>query len=265
MKEVFQSSFHEKRIYSQSGVMTWIVNPWANGSIELEINDQCTSLDLDIFVEGDAHLEFFILNHVKETCTLNINIKVSYNASCKMGLLDFEEAPLEWNQFVSLLQEGAEFEILSGQLCLPNQKKTGNIEVVHASPHTYGNIRNFAVLSDNGLYEMKANGNISKGCKQAQSHQSTRVLTLGQGHSAKVTPLLLIDENDVKASHALSIGQPDEDQLYYLQSRGLTIAQALGLLSIGYFLPVIDMVKDEDQKLSLRTEMERKVGLYGRK
>ena len=74
---------------------------------------------------------------------------------------------------------------------------------------------------------------------------------------------ILIDENDVKASHALTIGQPDADQLYYLQSRGLSTKQAVGLLSVGYFLPVIDLVEDEELKDSLRQEMESKVGLYG--
>ena len=78
-------------------------------------------------------------------------------------------------------------------------------------------------------------------------------------------PLLLIDENDVKASHALTIGQPDEDQLYYLQSRGLTTKQAVGLLSIGYFLPVIELIDNEEEKVQLRQEMESKVGLYGSK
>ena len=110
---------------------------------------------------------------------------------------------------------------------------------------------------------MVANGNIKKGCFDAQSHQATRVLTLGQGHKTKVIPLLLIDENDVKASHALTIGQPDADQLYYLQSRGLSTKQAVGLLSVGYFLPVIDLVEDEELKDSLRQEIESKVGLYG--
>ena len=78
-----------------------------------------------------------------------------------------------------------------------------------------------------------------------------------------MTPLLLISENQVKASHALSIGQPNEEQLYYLQSRGLTKQQALGLLSVGYFLPIIQMVPDQDQQIELQKEMEQKVGLYG--
>ena len=164
---------------------------------------------------------------------------------------------------MDLKEQGAEYEILSGQLCQEHIKKVCDMEVRHNAPHTNGQMKNFAVLFDYGQYQMIANGNIKKGCFDAQSHQATRVLTLGQGHKTKVIPLLLIDENDVKASHALTIGQPDADQLYYLQSRGLSTKQAVGLLSVGYFLPVIDLVEDEELKDSLRQEMESKVGLHG--
>ena len=73
---------------------------------------------------------------------------------------------------------------------------------------------------------------------------------------------LYIDENDVKASHALTIGQPDADQLYYLQSRGLSTRQAVGLLSIGYFKPVISLIEDESAREAIESRMEERVGLY---
>ncbi len=263
MKEVFKSSFvvHKKAVKHQE--FHWEINSLSNGFIQLEIDEGCTDLKLFVQLKEDAKFELFVLNHAKETCSLEIQMELNANAHCKMGLLDLEDSNLNWKQLVCLKQEGAEFEILSGQLCLPSIHKVGDIEVKHEAGHTFGQIRNFAVLSDDSVYEMQANGNILKGCHEANSHQATRVLTLGKGHKAKVTPLLLIDENNVKASHALSIGQPDEEQLYYLRSRGLTVSQSLGLLSIGYFLPVIEMVRDESLKLALREEMEGKVGLYG--
>ena len=46
--------------------------------------------------------------------------------------------------------------------------------------------------------------------------------------------------------------------------RGLSKQQAMGLLSVGYFLPVLDLVEDKELYESLRTYMESKVGLYGR-
>lgn len=124
-------------------------------------------------------------------------------------------------------------------------------------------MHNFAVLKDGANYEMVANGTIDKGAREAASHQETRVLTVGKEHATKVIPLLMIDENDVKASHALTIGEPDENQLYYLESRGLSKEMALGLLSVGYFMPTIEMIQEEEIREKTREEMERKVGVYG--
>lgn len=230
----------------------------------IELYPDTVQLDLKIRCLENTNAKFFVLNHTQEDCVLNIEMSLLKDAHCQMGVLDLQNSALHWKHFVQLEQEGADYEILTGQLCEPHVEKVCSMEVLHKAAHTNGIMKNFAVLLDDAQYEMVANGNIEKGCNEAQSHQATRVLTLGQGHKTKVIPLLLIDENDVKASHALTIGQPDAEQLYYLQSRGLSTKQAVGLLSVGYFLPVIDMVEDEEVKEKLREEMESKVGLYGR-
>lgn len=229
------------------------------------LEEDAKKLDLNLVALTNSSSKLFILNHSKIGCELNIQMNMKKDSQNQTGILDLMDSPLKWNHYVDLQEEGADYEILSGQLCNSNIEKTCSMEVCHNAPHTNGQMKNFAVLFECGQYEMVANGNIKKGCNEAQSHQATRVLTLGQGHKTKVIPLLLIDENDVKASHALTIGQPDEEQLYYLQSRGLTTKQAVGLLSVGYFLPVIELIDDEDEKNALRQEMESQVGLYGRK
>ena len=237
--------------------------PYSHGSLFIEITSQSSGLDLDIEIHEYANSKLFIYNHSHQPACFNLNMNIYRDASCQMGFLDLQEGMMKWKQQINLLESGANFEILSGQLCHENSEKVCSMEIKHLADHTQGLMKNFAVLFDKGKYEMVANGNISKGCYEAQSHQATRVLTLGKGHIAKVIPLLLIDENDVKASHALTIGQPDADQLYYLQSRGLSNRQALGLLSIGYFLPVIAMIEDESLRDTMRQEVESQVGLHG--
>ncbi len=248
---------------NQELTLTFESSSFTSSVIVLE--EDTIHFDLKVICEENSNSKLFILNHSNNACELNVHITMKKDAQNQMGILDLQNSPLKWNHFVDLQEEGANYEILSGQLCHENIEKTCSMEVQHNAAHTTGLMKNFAVLLDKGQYEMVANGNIKKGCVEAQSHQATRVLTLGQGHKTKVIPLLLIDENDVKASHALTIGQPDEDQLYYLQSRGLTTKQAVGLLSVGYFLPVIELIDNEEEKVQLRQEMESKVGLYGSK
>ena len=109
---------------------------------------------------------------------------------------------------------------------------------------------------------MEACGKIVKGAHDSASHQASRVLTLSNQQSSEVIPLLLIDENDVKASHATTLGQPDENQLYYLQTRGLSRRQALGLLTVGYIMPITELFDQEEVRTALKDEIEMKVGLH---
>lgn len=236
----------------------------SKGMLVINFENDCVSSKLDIEVQESANVTIFLHNKSHQAFHLDIDVVVKKEANCQMGLLDIENSPLYWKHNVDLCETGAHYQILSGQLCMADMKKICSMEVRHTAPHTSGNIQNFAVLMDRGEYEMVANGNITKGCSGAQSHQATRVLTLGKDHKTKCIPLLLIDENDVKASHALTMGQPDKDQMYYLRSRGLTPKQAIGLLSVGYFLPVISMIKDAEMHSALQQDMESKVGLYGR-
>ncbi len=262
MVGVLKNSFKEAVDVHANNSISFTVEPLSNGSIFITIDHDAQSLDLSIDAKEASNTKLFIYNKADKSIDFNLHVDVQKDANVQMGLLDIQDAPFHWKQYVSLNESGANFEILSGQLCLKDQKKICDMEVRHIAGHTHGEIRNFAVLFDEGYYEMVANGNIEKGCSMAESHQATRVLTLGKNHTTKVIPLLLIDENEVKASHAMTIGQPDQDQLYYLQSRGLTTKQAIGLLSVGYFLPVLDLIDDPKLHDEIRTEMESKVGLY---
>ena len=218
MSQNFSGKFQEKVEVSSTQNKKWTVDSFSKGTIFIELQSDCTDFHLELNVKESANVQVLVLNHASNACILDVIINMEEYSNCKMGVLDLQDEPLTWNQKTNLNKEGAHYEVWSAQLCMENQLKKGNMEVEHFASHTEGIMKNFAVLFDEGKYEMVANGNINKGCQEAQSHQATRVLTLGKNHSAKVTPLLLIDENDVKASHALTIGQPDENQLYYLQS-----------------------------------------------
>ena len=74
-------------------------------------------------------------------------------------------------------------------------------------------------------------------------------------------PVLLIEDNDVNAGHAASIGQVNPDQLYYLQSRGLTLMEAEILLTKGFLLPVIEKFPDQHLRERTINELLERLGV----
>ena len=72
-------------------------------------------------------------------------------------------------------------------------------------------------------------------------------------------PILLIDEYDVKAGHAAGVGKIDEEQLYYLMSRGLTRRAAEILIIYGFLMPFIDDIRSEVIKSEFVKVIERKI------
>ena len=71
--------------------------------------------------------------------------------------------------------------------------------------------------------------------------------------------LSLIEENDVNAGHAASIGKVDADDLYYLESRGLSEHDAQVLLTRGFLLPVLNQFPDQKLRENLVDELAQRL------
>lgn len=158
---------------------------------------------------------------------------------------------------VQLLGRGSKAMLSSASLV--DSKKEYRMNLENRGIRSIGNIRNYAVVLKNGKLMIDAIGKIDKGAKKAQSHQTSRALAFEEGQNATILPELLIDENDVQASHAMSIGKVDESHLYYMMSRGLDMKQCTMLISEGYLLPITDYISDEKLRSALKDELERKI------
>jgi Fe-S cluster assembly protein SufD len=79
---------------------------------------------------------------------------------------------------------------------------------------------------------------VDPGAQHTDAFQESRNLILSDGAHADAIPGLEIEANDVRCTHAATIGRIDAEQVFYLMSRGLTRSEAERLL-VGGFLEVI--------------------------
>lgn len=150
-----------------------------------------------------------------------------------------DEADVYHDNTTNILGDGSEANLKIVTLGVKEQKTYFNSEVVNQGLSSKGDILQHGVLLDRSHIVFNGVGFIVKGATGSNAYQSSRMLTLSSEAKADANPMLLIDENDVMAGHGASLGRIDEEQLYYLQSRGLTRKESSRLLVHGFLSPVI--------------------------
>jgi Fe-S cluster assembly protein SufD len=105
----------------------------------------------------------------------------------------------------------------------------------HHAPRTESQLLFEGAVADTARSVYSGLIRIRKGARGANAFQTNRNLVLSEGAHADSVPNLEIDENDVKCSHASSVGPIDEEQRYYLETRGIDPAVAERLIVLGFF------------------------------
>lgn len=119
-----------------------------------------------------------------------------------------------------------------GWVGILDARNPGEYELIvvanHKVPRTKGRVLVKAVVGEGAKVRIKGVIRIAKLAQETDDFLELRVLCLSAKSFATADPELEIEANNVKASHAASIGMIDSDQLLYLQSRGLSreLAQA---------------------------------------
>ena len=171
------------------------------------------------------------------------------DALINWNIAAMDEADVYHDNTTHILGDGSEANLKIVTLGVKEQKTYFNSEVVNQGLNSKGDILQHGVLLDKSHIVFNGIGFIVKGATGSNAYQSSRMLTLSSDAKADANPMLLIDENDVMAGHGASLGRIDEEQLYYLQSRGLTRKESSRLLVHGFLSPVIteltvDKIKD---------------------
>jgi Fe-S cluster assembly protein SufD len=110
----------------------------------------------------------------------------------------------------------------------------------HDAPRTRSNLLFKGAVEDvarsvySGLVRLRTTA------QKANAFQTNRNLVLSEGAHAESIPNLEIEANDVKCSHASTVGPIDDDQLYYLESRGIPPEDAERLIVLGFFDDVLE-------------------------
>jgi Fe-S cluster assembly scaffold protein SufB len=131
----------------------------------------------------------------------------------------------------NLSGEGSSLKADIGYLCQHSQKLDVNIVANHTGKKTESEINVNGALRDAASKVFKGTIDFKKGCADSVGNEQETVLMLGDDVVNKTIPLILCAEENVVGNHGATIGELDEDTLFYFESRGIGKAQAENILA----------------------------------
>ncbi len=129
----------------------------------------------------------------------------------------------------------------------------------HEAPHTTSDMKNKGVVTDNAKGIYRGLVDIGEVAHDSQGYQTEDALILSDTAEANAVPNLEIRNNEVQCSHGATVGRVDEEQLYYMRTRGLTERQARRAIIRGFLYSMTAHVDSDELRTAIEDEVEERI------
>lgn len=250
-----RSLLHQTQINIEDGANAEIVETFFT---DTKINANIVS---KINIGKNAHVTSFLINRINGGSTVYYHKATEVEADATLKSYNFiiNNSNVVFEDFTHLVGKGGDANVATVALASGDQKQNITIRVENYAPKSVGNILNYGIVKDSAHLAFNGIGKIHKGMNGVDNQQESRLLNLSRNAEAVANPFLLIDEGDITAGHAASIGQINEEQVYYLMSRGLSKQESEKLIVSGFLTPFVNTVSDENIKKELLNNIEEKL------
>lgn len=219
------------------------------------------SLMVELIARPGSHIEFSSLDELSQDTTLYFNrrARIEKDAHVEWAIAFMNDCNTLGDLNSELVGEGSFADSKAIAVTTGDQRVGINNRVTNRGPHSTGLINQRGVLLENSRLIFNGIGQIVHGAHGSKADQQNRVLMMSDEAHGDANPLLLIDENDVIAAHAASVGPVDKVQMNYLMSRGIPYDQAQRLVIRGFLGAVLDAIPNKDVRRKMIDTLERKL------
>ncbi len=215
----------------------------------------------EVFAEDNARVTYGAVDVLAKGFTTYVNRRgvANRNARIEWALGMMNDSDTISENVTHLVGDGSYGDTKMVVVGRGKQKQNFTTKIIHWGKHSEGYILKHGVMKDEASSIFNGIGKIEHGATKSNAVQESRVLMLNEKARGDANPILLIDEDDVTAGHAASVGRVDPLQLYYLMSRGISKHNAERLVIHGFLAPVVNVLPIDGVKKQLTEVIERKV------
>lgn len=216
---------------------------------------------VEVIAKSGAQVKFSAVDRLGKNLTTYLNRRgyLMRDAMVDWAIGVMNEGNVVADFDTDLVGDGAHSEIKVVAISGGEQVQAIDTRVTNSGKSSIGHILQHGVIRGHGTLVFNGIGHIIKGAKGADAQQESRILMLSDGARGDANPILLIDENEVTAGHAASVGRVDPDEMYYLMSRGLHKEEAERLVIRGFLGSVLTAIPMKEAQKELIDVIEGKL------
>lgn len=219
------------------------------------------NISVEIIAGAGSRISYSAIDRLGETVTAYISRRVKHDRDSSvdwaMGVMNEGHVIGDFDS--DLIGDGSHANVKVVAASSGRQIQGIDTRVTNYGKHSVGHILQHGVILERGTLTFNGIGHIMKGAKGADAQQESRVLMLSDKARSDANPILLINENEVTAGHAASIGQVDPEDMYYLMSRGIDQQTAERLVIRGFLGAVITEIPSKQVRQELIDVLDHKL------
>ena len=187
------------------------------------------------------------------------DIEVQSGQRKDMVLLMFPGVSCDIRLDMRLTGEGAEANVYGAYVCGGEEKVKITVDMHHDMPHC--NSRQLFKGIAGGVSKVDFYGKIivAQDAQRTEAYQENHNILLTDGAKVDTKPQLEIYADDVKCSHGATIGRLNEEEQFYMRSRGISLEDAKVLQMISFIAPVLDNIEDAQEREEVKCQFEEAI------
>jgi Fe-S cluster assembly protein SufD len=227
----------------------------------LNLNTYLFNSTTEIFVGANANFEYYTLqNHHNKATSLN-SVYIRQERDSKVTALysTLHGGLIRNNLKIILDGENAEANLFGMAFTDRRQHVDNFTQVIHAKPHCLSNQLYKNVLDDESSGAFSGRIHVVRDAQKTNAFQRNNNLLLTDKATMQTKPQLIIDADDVKCSHGATVGQIDEEALFYIRARGIEEKNARLMMMNAFIHEVIQQIKVEPLRMHIDELVEQRL------
>ena len=187
------------------------------------------------------------------------NLEVNAGQKTDMVLLVMPGVSCDIRLDVHLTGEGAEANIYGAYVCGRSEKVNIAVDMHHDVPYCNSRQLFKGIAGGSSREDFYGKIIVAKDAQRTEAYQENHNILLSDEAKVDTKPQLEIYADDVKCSHGATIGRLNEEEQFYMRSRGISLEDAKVLQMISFIAPVLENIQDEAQREVVSSEFETQI------